>query len=62
MICVNSADKTEADSAQFNGKNRIFTHGRDGQWLGASLDVNKDAGIVVKCFIKRLIYKPKHAN
>ncbi|XP_060598115.1 integrin alpha-9-like [Ruditapes philippinarum] len=39
-------NKTEGDSAQFNGKNRIFTHGRDGQWLGASLDVNKDAGIV----------------
>ncbi|XP_060593602.1 integrin alpha-4-like, partial [Ruditapes philippinarum] len=43
---VEGSHKTEYEVTQFNGRMRLLTHGRDGQWLGASLDVNRDAGIV----------------
>ncbi|KAL4221895.1 integrin [Mactra antiquata] len=39
-------DAVGTDQAVFDGVTRIFEHGRDGQWLGASLDVSEDAGIV----------------
>lgn len=39
-------DHVERGSASFNGTNRIYVHGRDDQWLGASLDVQHGKGIV----------------
>ncbi|XP_053374563.1 integrin alpha-9-like [Mercenaria mercenaria] len=39
-------DITGSGSAPFDGKSRSFTHGRDDQWLGASLDVQEGKGIV----------------
>lgn len=40
-------DKVSTDSVRFNGSLLRFEHGRDHQWLGASIDVNKNQGVVV---------------
>ena len=40
-------DNEGPDTVRFNGTLPSFEHGRDRQWLGASIDVNENQGVVV---------------
>lgn len=40
-------DEEGKDDVDFNGTKPTFEHGRDKQWLGASIDVNENQGVVV---------------
>ena len=41
------------DTVDFNGSIKTFEHGRDHQWLGASLDVNENQGVVVSFLVRQ---------
>ena len=54
ILCyVFFSDKIGRDTVDFNGSIKTFEHGRDHQWLGASLDVNENQGVVVSFLVRQ---------
>ena len=52
------SDNEGIDTVDFNGTLPTFEHGRANQWLGASIDVNENQGVVVsRSFFRRSLYE-----
>jgi len=48
MTLTAGLDNGAEGQARYDGLMRYYRHGRDNQWMGASLDVSEDRAIVVR--------------